>query len=129
MNIPAENGRRIKPEDVPASFLEDVRRRLSSSDSMDDVRFVSSFGTILAGVRGERGTDLLGCPLCISPMSFHRDGSQAMIGEKKAIPFSAISEDDSRNPDVFVLCPDCGRPIPDPEQVRRGVIGVTSNDR
>lgn len=132
---PAAGSRRVKPEKVDPSFFSAVRQRIRPPDTMEAVQFFEHDGVVMAiiVVQGESGPErieVLGCPSCVSPSSYRREGRRVRIGEKLAPPLSSIVEDDSRNPvlDAFVLCPTCGRPIIDPMMIKQGLIGVVRRD-
>ena len=127
--------RRIKVEMVAPSFVAAVRERIRPPDAIEGVQFFERDGVVMAiivvpGESGPERIEVLGCPSCVSPSSYRREGRRVRIGEKLAPPLSSIVEDDSRNPvlDAFVLCPDCGRPIIDPMRIRQGLIGVVRRD-
>lgn len=127
--------RRVKLDDVDVKFVEDVRSRIRLPDRMEDVQFFESAGTTMAvivvpGDDGPKRVDVLGCPACILPSSYHRTERGILVGGRIAPPLSSVCEDDSRNPamDAFVICPFCGRPLIDPERLRRGVVGFVRGD-
>lgn len=122
-------------EMVDPSFLSAVKERIRPPDAIEDVQFFERGGVVVAvivvlGESGPQRVDILGCPACVSPSSYRREGRRVRIGGKLAPPLSSIVEDDSRNPvlDAFVLCPTCGRPVIDPMTIRQGLIGVLRSD-
>ena len=71
--------------------------------------------------------NIIGCEICLDQKIKMIDGKM-IIGESRAIPVTAVVEDDSYNPllPVLFFCPVCSRILVDPAVKDIPVLGVVS---
>ena len=125
-------GRRVDRSEVPQDFLAIVREITSLDEDLARVEFYLSEGMPVAILvdrtpEGQiRNITPLGCPLCIRPELSRDAAGRIAIGGETAIPLSAVSNEDPRNPlmSLFAFCPRCGKPVFDHSSARRPLDGM-----
>lgn len=103
-------------------FEEKVKQKYSNATVHSDGQ-----ENIVAVIIEEGSLKILGCQLCFNKDDVRVENEEVIIQNTKAIPLTALSEDDSFNPLLpnLFLCPICSRIIVHPEIANLPLIGRT----